>query len=243
MKYIFIDTAEPKWIDDLFIEKGYQVARARIKPSGDYAFGKKYMRYNDGSKNNITIEHGVIIERKKVDDFDASFVNGETRLWEQLQHMQESTNENVRCYYAITGDISKANGYANVTPKQRISAIGSAMARYPNVPITTFSSKNSQYESHHMFVDYIDKLYRSYQEEKFGVGRTIPFKKSEHKSFDEYVLSGISGVSRERATEILKHFEINYTIIPKDPQSISMPTSVKGIGTKTWFNIKKELKL
>ena len=157
--------------------------------------------------------------------------------------MQEISSDNIRTYYAIVGDLTLENKFANIYPKQRISAIGSAMARYPNVPITTFTSKSSTYHDAEMFVDFIDKLYRSYVEGKFGVGRTIGFKKSEHKSFDEYVLSGVPGISRERASDILQHFDIEYNIIPRNSERVSNVLSIKGIGHKTWSNIKKELKL
>ena len=243
MKNIIIDTAEPKWIDKLFEGKGYNVKRSRILPSGDYAFGSAIIFHQDESNNNAIVQKGVIIERKDVADFDASFSNGSVRLWEQLQKMQEISSDNIRTYYAIVGDLTLENKFANIYPKQRISAIGSAMARYPNVPITTFTSKSSTYHDAEMFVDFIDKLYRSYAEGKFGVGRTIGFKKSEHKSFDEYVLSGVPGISRERASDILQHFDIEYNIIPRNSERVSNVLSIKGIGHKTWSNIKKELKL
>mgnify|MGYP003111636217 CR=1 FL=1 len=243
MVTIYVDTAEPKYVDELFEKKGYNVERARILPSGDYAFGKKAIRKIGDGNNNIIIKHGVIIERKDVADFDASFSNNNNRLWEQLQKMQEVSSEDIRTYYAIIGDLSSQNQYANIFPKQRIAAVASAMARYPNVPITTFSSKTSSYHDIEMFVDFIHKLYKSYYEGKFGVGRAIPFKKSEHKSFDEYVLSGVPGVSKERASDILQHFDIEYNIIPRDMERVSNVLSIKGIGNKTWSSIKKELKL
>jgi|TARA_R100000482_G_scaffold39957_2_gene13697 ERCC4-type nuclease len=243
MKTIYIDTAEPKKIDDIFIKKGYNVIRSRILPSGDYAFGTQMIRHVDKGQNNMLIKKGVIIERKDVSDFDSSFANGSIRLWQQLEKMQEVASDDIRTYYAIVGDISKINTHAKIYPKQRVSAIGSAMARYPNVPITTFSSSHSSYEDLEMFVDFIDKLYRSYYEGKFGVGRTIGFKKSIHKSFDEYVLSGISGISQERANDILQHFDIEYNIIPKEPKRLSNVLSIRGIGHKTWSAIKKEMKL
>lgn len=243
MKIIYVDTAEPKYIDDFFIKKGYTVERARILPSGDYAFGTQLIRHKENGQNNILIKKGVIIERKDVADFDASFANGSVRLWEQLQKMQETASDDIRTYYAITGDMSKINTFAKIYPKQRVAAIGSAMARYPNVPITTFTSSITSYNDNDMFVDFIDKLFRSFFEGKFGVGRTLNFKKSIHKSFDEYVLSGIAGVSKERANDILQHFEIEYNIIPRNPKRLSNVLSIRGIGHKTWSAIKKEMKL
>ena len=243
IKQIFVDTAEPKYIDMLLEEKGFTVIRSRILPSGDFAFGKKYISEKSDSKNNVHIKEGVIIERKDVGDFDSSFSNNDVRFWKQLQAMQEISSDQIRCFYAIIGDISKFNNYASISPKQRIAAMTSAMARYPNVQMTTFLSKNDGYHEQQMFIDYIDKLYRSYFEDKFNVGRTIGFKPSVYKSFDEYVLSGVPGISLDRASDILQHFDIKYDLIPKDPANVSNLMGVKGIGSKTSLNIRKELKI
>ena len=236
IKQIFVDTAEPKYIDMLLEEKGFTVIRSRILPSGDFAFGKKYISEKSESKNNVHIKEGVIIERK-------DFSNNDVRFWKQLQAMQEISSDQIRCFYAIVGDISKFNNYASISPKQRIAAMTSAMARYPNVQMTTFLSKNDGYHEQQMFIDYIDKLYRSYFEDKFNVGRTIGFKPSVYKSFDEYVLSGVPGISLDRASDILQHFDIKYDLIPKDPTNVSNLMGVKGIGSKTSLNIRKELKI
>ena len=243
IKEIFVDTAEPKFIDMLLEEKGFTVIRSRILPSGDFAFGTQFIKQKDDSKNNVHIKKGVIIERKEVSDFDSSFSNNDVRFWKQLQAMQEISCDEIRCFYAVVGDMSKYNAYANISPKQRVAAMTSAMDRYPNVQITNFMSGNDKYHETQMFIDYIDKLYKSYFENKFNVGRTIGFKKSQHKSFDEYVLSGISGISLERASDILQHFDVKYSLIPKDPTNVSNLMGVKGIGAKSSLNIKKELKI
>lgn len=243
-KVIFIDSAEPFFFDEMFKRKGYSIIRARIRPSGDYAWGNNYqLVYNEKTKeNHVTLEDGVIMERKTVEDFDGSFAHDNSHLWDQLQRMQINAEEtDIRHFYDIIGDSELYNEYAGITRKHRLGAFNSARARYPNVQITFISTETA-------FVDSVDKLYRSYFEGKYGKARKLAFKTSNYGSYDEYVLCGIPGISIEKAKAILEEFEIAYTLIWRHQQQeefIIPPelTEISGIGPKTAKKIREIMRL
>ena len=242
-KRIIVDTAEPEEIGYLFEDKGYDVIRSRINPTGDYAFGRDLqVVVDDKGHNHVQVWDGVVVERKEINDFDSSFANDNPHLWDQFQRMQMMTDDNIRTFYLIMGDPDLYNQYANVSMKERIGAVASAQGRYPNVPITFLMSDQS-------FVAYIDKLFRNYRDGKFAVARKMKFKTTTYGSFDEYVFQGVPGVGEETAKNILERFQIQYSILDQgihwEPQGLpdNFHKKIKGVGPKTVERIRESMKL
>ncbi len=219
-----------------FSDLGYIIVRAAIKPTGDYAFGDiTYVLDDKRGTNNAFVNKGIIVERKTVEDFDGSFVNGNPHMSDQSQRLREWMQEDAdrHGYLLIIGDETKTNHHANVDIKGRVGMIGSIMASYL---LNTTVVKNEL-----SFVLLLHKLFRKYEKDEFGKARKMDFKPTSYGSFGEYVLSGISGVRGTRAEAILEEFDVGIKLVRKHASSPLYIDNIKGIGKKTAKALRKEI--
>jgi len=223
MKEIIIDQREPEEMERYF-ETLTSLTPVRIQitektpyPTGDYCSGE------------------IMFERKTVTDFDSSVLDDS--IFEQCQKMRIWMNENpkriARLY--IIGRLGHYNEYAKISFEQRIGAIESISSRY-GIQIITMDDEIQM-------VIAIQKVIKSWHENKIGVGRPFKFTKAKDITLLEHTLGGIGGIGKDTVGKIMngisatKIFKFCNDIVDNE----GMLVDIKHIGPTTAKKIKEEL--
>ncbi len=223
---LIMDNKEPLRMHHQFESLKYEI---EVEPLelGDY-----YFKCDKGE---------ILIERKEMNDFDGSMVNG--HLFDQAERMVEWLNngENRLAYIITIGDTNLHNEFASVNSTSRVGAMNSIQMRY-GIPVNNYTTETD-------FIWACHKLFRSLNEGKRGQYRTTdlfnyqnPDKldRNDPRTFFINIFRLIPGVNITKATNIVDTLvleSVNDLILINYEDLIA----IDGIGPQTAHKILDKL--